>query len=559
MPSTNGYGPHRAILYARVSTEEQAKSGYSLRQQMERLREYAATEGYEVLEEVTDAGYSGASLSRPGMDRVRDLVRGGEVAAVFAQDRDRLAREPAYLYLLGEEFTECGTILRSLNDRGDESPEGELTDGILDQLAKFERAKTAERTRRGKQRKAQEGKIIATRAAFGFEFNEARDNYVVNPEQMEVAKHLFYMAGVERKTIYAIKHELERGGIRTPSGKPVWDHSYIRGFLLNDLYKAHTFEEIREIVSADVASRLDPEARYGLWWSGKRSFERKLESKNGPEGRSYKYRYKVKERAPEDRIGVPVPDPGIPREWVDAARKAIENNRRPAAAGDREWELSGGILRCAECGRAMSARTFKKPKSGRYIYYVCVAGSFQKRHECPARTNHKALELEARVWESVSGILKDPARLRAGLDRMIEEERNNVHGDPTTQSERWLEEIAEAGRKRNRYQEMAAEGLIDFEELRTRLVALEETRQTAEQELHALKRRTEHVAELERDRDSLLDSYAGMVPEALDALTSEERRQVYRMIGLQAHLGVDGAIEITGDVINFCNLEVSSA
>jgi site-specific DNA recombinase len=62
MPSSNGHGPKRAILYARVSTDEQAKSGYSLRQQIERLREYAATEGYEAVEEVEDPGQSGASL-----------------------------------------------------------------------------------------------------------------------------------------------------------------------------------------------------------------------------------------------------------------------------------------------------------------------------------------------------------------------------------------------------------------------------------------------------------------------------------------------------------------
>jgi site-specific DNA recombinase len=79
---------------------------------------------------------------------------------VLAQDRDRFSREPAYRYLLRKEFEELGTKMRALNDRGGESPEGELTDGILDQLAKFERAKTAERTRRGKLRKAREGKII---------------------------------------------------------------------------------------------------------------------------------------------------------------------------------------------------------------------------------------------------------------------------------------------------------------------------------------------------------------------------------------------------------------
>src|SRR5215203_4862972 len=101
--STNGHGPKRAILYARVSTDEQARSGYSLAQQMEALREYAAREEYEVLDEVTDPGQSGASLERPGMDRVRDLVATSGVSVVLAQDRDRFSREPAYHYLLRRE------------------------------------------------------------------------------------------------------------------------------------------------------------------------------------------------------------------------------------------------------------------------------------------------------------------------------------------------------------------------------------------------------------------------------------------------------------------------
>jgi site-specific DNA recombinase len=162
MLEPNGHGAKQAVLYARVSTDEQARSGYSLAQQIEALRQYAAREGYQVLEEVTDPGQSGASLERPGMDRVRDLVATGEVDVVFAQDRDRFSREPAYHYLLKKEFEEYGCLLRALNDRGDDSPEGELMDGVFDQFAKFERAKVAERTRRGKLRKAREGKIVAS-------------------------------------------------------------------------------------------------------------------------------------------------------------------------------------------------------------------------------------------------------------------------------------------------------------------------------------------------------------------------------------------------------------
>src|SRR5918998_4191788 len=180
MPSANGHGPRRAILYARVSTDEQARSGYSLAQQIEALRGYAAREGYEVLEEVSDRGQSGASLERPGMDRIRDLVGAGGVAVVLAQDRDRFAREPAYHYLLRREFDEHGVKIRSLNDRGDESPEGELTDGILDQPGKYERAKISERSRRGKLQKAREGKVLAVHPPPpGVRDKEAPDKYFV--------------------------------------------------------------------------------------------------------------------------------------------------------------------------------------------------------------------------------------------------------------------------------------------------------------------------------------------------------------------------------------------
>ena len=122
-----------------------------------------------------------------------------------------------------------------------------------------------------------------------------------------------------------------------------------------------------------------------------------------------------------------------------------------------------------------------------------------------------------------------------------------------------MEEISEAGRKRARYQERAAEEVIDFEELRTRLAALEDTRNTAEQVLRTLQRRTEHLAQLERDRDSLLEGYADLMPEAIDALGSEERHRAFRMNGLEVHLTPKGSFEISGDVIGFSKLEVSSS
>jgi site-specific DNA recombinase len=153
MPSANGHGPKRAILYARVSGEEQAKKGYSLSDQRQALREWAEDEGYEVVEEIADEGWSGAYLERPGLDRVRDLVEAGGVGVVAALFRDRIARG-VYVQILKEEFAQHGTRLIALNARIDDSPEGELHGGILDQFAAYERAKISERTRRGKMRKA---------------------------------------------------------------------------------------------------------------------------------------------------------------------------------------------------------------------------------------------------------------------------------------------------------------------------------------------------------------------------------------------------------------------
>src|SRR5215212_5001810 len=351
MPSTNGHGPRRAILYARVSTDEQARSGYSLAQQLEALRQYAAREGYEVFEEVSDPGQSGASLERPGMDHVRDLVAAGDVSIVLAQDRDRFSREPAYTYLLRREFQEHGCKLRALNDRGDGSPEGELTDGILDQLAKFERAKTAERTRRGKLRKAKEGKIVAGRmATFGFDFNEHRDGYVVNKETMSVVRRVFEMVGVEGLAIRTVKRVFEQEEVPTPNGARWWSAKTLRDIILDDCYKPHTFEEVRDLVGQNVAATLNPEANYGISWYGRHRTWVMQVAEFGPGGKRYRRLRGATEKPREQWIAVPVIDSGLPRELVEAARESIADNRKASSAGSRFWELSGGIMWCGNCG-----------------------------------------------------------------------------------------------------------------------------------------------------------------------------------------------------------------
>src|SRR5918997_1898729 len=237
VPSTNGHGSKRAILYARVSTNEQATSGYSLSQQLEALREYAAREGYEIVEEITDPGLTGASLDCPGLDRMRNLVATGGVSVVLAQDRDRFARGPAHGWILREELAKYDCKLCALNDHGNDSPEGMLTDGILDQLAKYERAKVAERTRRGLLQKAREGKVIkGPKANFGFRFNGTEDGLLIYEPEMRIVEKIFRMAasGLGPK---AMQTRLYAEGITSPTENAMWPHRILKvQLVLNDLY-----------------------------------------------------------------------------------------------------------------------------------------------------------------------------------------------------------------------------------------------------------------------------------------------------------------------------------
>ncbi len=511
-------------------------------QQIEALREYAAREGYEVLEKVLDPRQSGASLERPGMDQVRDLVASGGVSVVLAQDRDRFAREPAYHYLLRRKFEEHGTKLRSLNDRGDDSPEGELTDGILDQLAKFERAKMAERSRRGKRRMASEGKIVAgPRPVYGFRYTEDRKGYEVDEVKMRVARRIFEEVAAGR-TIRSIKRGLDADAIPTPGGGRFWRMAYIKQLIAHDAYRPHTYEEVEGLVSSDVAARLDPNESYGIWWFGRKRHHQGQRSEYSPDGRRY---HKTKKSVWQDRdkwVAVPVPDSGIPRETIDAARERVKDNSPAAKTGARFWELSGGIWRCASCGRAMSGIA-SGSKDRRRFYYRCPNHAANGPEACPNSKNLRAEKVEAEVWAEVYSWLKEPKRLRAGIERYIEQERR---GDPEREMQIWAKRLAELDRKQDYLLDLATDTVMPVDKLRDKLDALETDRKTVARELEAVRSKTERLAALRLETEALIEAYSRKARAGLDLCTPQERFDTYKALGLKVIAYPDGTKELTG-------------
>ena len=214
----------------------------------------------------------------------------------------------------------------------------------------------------------------------------------------------------------------------------------------DDVYLSHTFEEVSVLVSPEVAASLDPSSCYGVWWYGRMRHvstpKRSITSDGTP-------RYgKTRKSVPtprEDWIAVPVPDSGIPKEWVLAARKAIEENEWVSNAGHRVWELTGGVIRCAECGRAMSTNYIA---SRNRAYYRCTGhynGGIEKK--CPMNRALRADKAEEKVWKFVSKVLKDPSHLARGLERMLENERQPSSGEDEAF---WLKRMSEVDGKQER-------------------------------------------------------------------------------------------------------------
>ena len=446
----------------------------------------------------------------------------------------------------------------------DDSPEGELTNGILDQLAKFKRAKTRERTRRGKLRKAQQGKIVAGhRPHYGFTYNATKDNYVVDPDEMRVVRRIFYMVGVEGRSLRALRKTLEAEGVPTPGGAQYWTQAFVRSAILDDVYRPYAYEEVEKLVTPEVSARLNQDQRYGIFWHNTKRNTYKQVSETGLNGKTYRKKRKATPKPRAEWIAVPVPDSGIPREWVDAARNEIKDNRRSPSTSGRFWELSGGLLRCGHCDANMRNYTTLGSRDPNvwYFYYRCARRAEKGSEACPHGKMYPAADVERRVWEFVSDLLTDPDQLRADLDAMIEEERQGIDGEPEQEAKPWLSKLAQVESKRSRFQDMAAEGYITFEELGAKLSELEEIRATAVGKLEAIRNYQERIEEMEKDRDALLESYALRAPEALDGLTPEERHQVYRMLRLRATVRIGGTLEVGGmfgEGSGFCHSETRS-
>src|SRR5215467_3673182 len=161
-----------AAIYARVSSDRQ-KENHTIASQLAALTDYAEAHGYQVPAEwrFQDEGYSGATLLRPGLEAVRDLAAAGQLQAVLVYSPDRLSRKYAYQVLLAEELARCGVELIFLQAPSGATAEDQLLVQFQGMIAEYERAQIAERSRRGKRHRTQQGSLsVMSGAPYGYRY-----------------------------------------------------------------------------------------------------------------------------------------------------------------------------------------------------------------------------------------------------------------------------------------------------------------------------------------------------------------------------------------------------
>src|SRR3954469_13723865 len=232
----------RVALYARVSTQRQAQA-QTVEQQLERLKKYADEQGWPVpIENVfRDDGYSGASLKRPGLDRLRDRAADRTLDRVLLTAPDRLARNYVHQVLLLEELEKNGCQVQFLDRPMSQDPHDQLLLQIRGAVAEYERSLIAERMRRGRLRKLQAGILLPwTRPPYGYGLDPDRPRdpagVRLDPARAAVVSEMFVWYAEEGRSLYRLAKKLHRERVSPPHGPGRWNVTTVRRILTNPVY-----------------------------------------------------------------------------------------------------------------------------------------------------------------------------------------------------------------------------------------------------------------------------------------------------------------------------------
>jgi site-specific DNA recombinase len=240
----------RVAIYGRVSTSHQVEH-QTIDQQLARLVAHVgahAAEGWALdpAHVFRDDGYSGAVLVRPGLDRLRDAVKGREVDRVLVTAPDRLARNYVHQMVLLGEWARAGCATEFLDRPMSDDPHDHLLLQIRGAVAEYERTLIAERMRRGRLAKLRAGTLLPwTYAPYGYRLSPDRPRdpagVTTDPAEAAVVAELFALYREPGTSLRQLALHLDTRGVPTPRGRPRWSSPTIRGILRNPTYTGEVY------------------------------------------------------------------------------------------------------------------------------------------------------------------------------------------------------------------------------------------------------------------------------------------------------------------------------
>ncbi len=384
----------RAAVYGRVSTTRQAQA-QTIEQQLDRLRAAVAGHGWELHEQhvYRDDGYSGASLGRPGLDRLRDHAALAELDLVLVTAPDRLARNYVHQVLLIDELAGHGCQVEFLDRPMSQDPHDQLLLQIRGAVAEYERTLIAERMRRGRQAKLRAGTLLPwTTPPFGYRLDPERPRQAsavrVEPGEAVLVAQLFDWYLQPQATVYRLARRLTDLGVATPTGKPRWNAASVRGILRNPAYTGRALTNRTRVVPA-----------------------RRRKSALLPVGPGQSHA----PRPEQDWIAVPVPQI-VSEETFAQVQAKLDTNQRTALRNTRHEYLLRALASCGVCRLSCVVRQ----TGAGYRYYLCRGRTDALRvaqgQRCRARYI-PADQLDELVWADLCALLTEPAQLTRALRR----------------------------------------------------------------------------------------------------------------------------------------------
>ncbi len=507
-----------AAIYARVSSTRQREE-QTIASQMAALRTYAEEAGIDVPAEwvFEDDGYSGASLVRPALERLRDLVAEVDIPMVLCFAPDRLARKYAYQVVLVEELARAGTEMHFVKGPRGDSAEDELLLQFQGMIAEYERAQIVERTRRGKLHRARAGATaVLCGAPYGYHYrcksDEADAVYEIVEEEAQVVREMFRRYVEDAASIAGLTRWLAEQGIVTATGKSKWDRSTIWAMLRNPAYCGRA--------AFGKTTRTDERAR-----PNRRTRLRDAKLVSRPPTR---------ERPREEWIEIPVPAI-LSEETFEMAARRLADNKRFASRRTREPSLLQGLIVCERCGYAYY-RTATKTSARKLYYYRCL-GSDAYRYEngrvCdskPVRQDH----LDDLVWDHVTKLLANPDLIRAELDRRLQEMQS---ADPVTAQKSQLEmQLRRTERRIQRLVDAYQEELVPLDELRNRAPTLRSRASALHSQLESIEARETDRARCLKLAESL-EGFLSRLNQTAKEISTEQRQQVVRVLVKEVLVG----------------------